>query len=72
MLKESYSGNYNQGHCTMHDLYLILSSFLIIFGRKLAMEPNIHTHNGIDNVNQVTRTKYLIFYFLLQVSYFQR
>lgn len=56
--KESYSGNYNQGHCTIHDMYLKLLSFLIICGRKLAMEMNIHRHNSINNANQVTHIKH--------------
>lgn len=54
----------------MQDIYLILLSFLIIFGRKLAMELNIHTHNSINNANQVTHIKRIILYFLLQVSLF--
>lgn len=53
MLKESYSGNYNQGYCTEHGIHLIVLSFLTIFKRKLAMELNIHMHKSINNANQI-------------------
>lgn len=61
MLKGSYSGNYNQSHCTKHGIYLTVLSFLTIFSRKLAMELNIHMHESINNANQVIHIKTIKF-----------
>lgn len=55
MLKEPLSGNHDQGHCTVHGIYLMLS-FLICFGKKLAMELNILIH--IINAYQPTQEKH--------------